>query len=245
MKMNLPIQKKFVKELITKKYVMLFVLIMLLSSVGVTFAAPRIASTLSSGTGYDPLSAGEQQRALNAARGGNAALNTAKTERTEVLLVERHQENKDTYRQGVWPRRSDVYIYHYDTDTLEHAVVNNATNKVDERTFRRAVQLPPTQNEIQISIDYILADPNLRLELNQWFKQLTGTDLVSADQIEGKGFIFHADSMGVENAGAAAKCGINRCVQMLIYTKDVIAFDISPVMNLSTQQLLALPLPAQ
>lgn len=226
-----------ITSFVTRKWPAIVILLVLLSSAGVTLAAPTLVNSLSSGVGYDPLSRSEQDRALNSALSALGTSGSLTSNRSEVLLVERHQETKDVYRQGVWPRRADVYIYYYDTDTLEHLVVNNQTNTIDEREALQGVQLPPTETEIQTAVNYVFSDAQLLAEMGVWFKKLTGQDLTAFDQVAAKAFIFHADSMGTANVGEAAPCGVNRCVQLLIYTKDMIAFEKSPVVNLSTEQL--------
>lgn len=218
-----------------RKWAWLVLVILLLSTAGVSFAAPNLVNNLSAGRGYDPLNNAEQQRALTAAL--NSRGSGASAARSEILLVERHQETKDVYRQGVWPRRADVYVYDYNTDSLDYFVVNNDNNQIEEHQTLKNVQLPPTENEIQIAVNQVFADAQLLTELKVWFTKLTGQELTTFDQIAAKAFIFHADSMGTADVGEAKSCGHHRCVQLLIYTKDMIAFDKSPVVNLSTDKL--------
>lgn len=234
-------------KFILRKRVLVILLILMLSSAGVSLAAPKLVSNLSSGIGYDPLNTAEQQRALDlalSAGGANGGASGSAT-RSEILLVERHQETKDVYRQGTWPRRADVYVYHYDSDTLEHRIVNLANNAIDTTEVMTDVQLPPTANEIQLAIDLAFGDPQFHSDLGVWYKELKGEELVSFDQLAAKAFIFHASAMGTANVGNASVCGIQRCIQLMVYTKDMIAFEQSAILNLSTQQFAAVLQPGQ
>lgn len=220
----------------------LFLVVLLLVTASVTFAAPGLVNSLSSGVGYDPLTTTEAQRVLTAALGINtreAQSAATSAERSEILLVERHQESKDTYQQDSWVRRADVYVYYYDRDVLEHLIVNTETNAVDERELLQDVQLPPTANEIQNAKQLAFADTAFRAELNAWFRPLTNQDLTSFDQLDAKAFIFKADSMGSTALGDAQTCGVKRCVQLLIYTQNNIAFEAAPVIDLSNQTLVS------
>lgn len=211
-------------------------------------AAPSFDNALSPGVGYDPLNVAEQQRALNMALSNSGGANggiSGSGVRSEILLVERHQESKDVYRQGVWPRRADVYVYNYDADTLEHRIVNLASNAIDATEVFTGVQLPPTTNEIQISVNLAFNHPQFHRDLAAWYKQLKGEELTSFDQLASKAFIFHASAMGTANVGNAKVCGVERCVQLMVYTKDMVAFEQSPVVNLSSQQLATVLQPGQ
>ena len=100
---------------------------LLLSITVVTLASPTTLAqfTGTAAVGYDPLTPAEQARALqNLQRKGTiaqglqlpdaaarsmttaaAAAGVPPMPAEEVLLVERHQEDKQTYAQGRWPRR--------------------------------------------------------------------------------------------------------------------------------------------
>ncbi|MFN8442684.1 MAG: hypothetical protein U0175_18055 [Caldilineaceae bacterium] len=235
-------------KFVLRKRALIVLLILILGSVSVSMAAPSFDNSLSPGVGYDPLNAAEQQRALNMALGNAGGVSggiNGSGVRSEILLVERHQESKDIYRQGVWPRRADVYVYNYDANTLEHRVVNLASNTIDVTEVFSGVQLPPTANEIQTSIDLAFNAPQFHSDLAAWYKKLKGEELVSFDQLASKAFIFHASAMGTANVGNAKVCGIERCVQLMVYTKDMIAFEQSPIVNLSSQQLATVLQPGQ
>ena len=88
----------------------------------------------------------------------------------EVLLVERHQEDKQTYAQGRWPRRADVYVYRYADDTLIRQVYNMDTNQVDQVDQVLGVQLPLTEAESQRALAIALADATMRPQLNAEFR---------------------------------------------------------------------------
>src|SRR6187431_2373891 len=96
------------------------------------WAAPGVSLLDPPRTGYDPLSPEEQEhaRAL-AVQQGEFAIAVNAASRSELLLIERHAEEKSVTQSGNWPRRADVYTYVYDNDTLLRAVVNLSSGQVD------------------------------------------------------------------------------------------------------------------
>lgn len=186
---------------------------------------------------FDPLSADEEQRILSIAvvETGTQVLQSASASQDsgpqrEVLLTERHDEPKGT--TGL--RRGDVYIYEYDSDTLLQTVVNLKTGEVDEIIRSQGVQLPLTRPEIERALALAYANPIFRRSVETLFREISGAELQSLDQLEVRAFAFHSDSMMGNVVAEAESCGINRCAQLLLYTSDDIAFEIVPVVNLST-----------
>lgn len=196
---------------------------------------------------FDPLSNDERDEVVTAALGEvsgllqptNGAVQAAST-RTETLLIERHEESKERYKNPNAPRRGDAYIYDYASDTLIRAIVNLDTGVTDEIIRSQGVQLPLTQNEIERAITLAYANTTFRQTVERQYREITGSELHSLDQLEVRAFVFHADSMIGNVLPEAETCGLNRCAQLLLYTTtDDIAFEIVPVVNLST--LLVLP----
>ena len=235
---------------------------LLLSGTAITLASPptlaQIAGTTA--TGYDPLTPAEQSRALQALQGAGTVMQglkvpdtaartgaapaggTAAAPAEEVLLVERHQEDKQTYAQGRWPRRADVYVYRYADDTLIRQVFNIDTNQIEQVDQVQGVQPPLTAAESQRALAIALADAQARPLLNAEFRLIMQQDLVSGDQLILKAMTFHADSAPGRELGEAAQCGIKRCAQLLLAAGDNVALQVIPIVDLSSGKVVqALP----
>ncbi len=153
----------------------------------------------------------------------------------EVLLVERHPVKKGAENNSV--RLADIYTYDYGTNVLHQAIVSLETNSVLSLTQNTEVQLPLTETEIQKAIDILKADEEQFKSILQEYKRITGQEYTNTDQIEIKAFAFWGNSLpGVSNS-ESLKCGVYRCAQLLIYTPDQVAFEASPVVNLSTKKV--------
>ncbi len=219
---------------------------LLLSGTAIMLASPATLAQFGGAdtVGYDPLTPAEQARALQALEGAGAVVQGLQLPGVaarsvtaagvpagppeEVLLVERHQEDKQTYAQGRWPRRADVYVYRYADDTLIRQVFNMDTNQVEQVDQVQGVQLPLTDAETQRALAIALADANARPQLDAEFRLITQQDLVSPDQVILKAMTFHADAAPGQDLGAAAQCGVKRCAQLLLAAGDNVAFRVIP-----------------
>lgn len=221
-------------------------LLALAIAVGLTFtatlawAAPALSQLQVSRTGYDPLSPEEQERSrtLASQRAEFAnALNGAS--RSELLLIERHEESKTDMRNGNWPRRADVYTYLYDSDTLLLAVVNLTSGQVSSVQTMQNVQLPLTQNETDRAIQLLLADATLMADIAGQYQTITGAGLTQPQtQLKLNALIYRADAMPNANRGAAA-CGLHRCAQFLIATDNDIVINLLPIVDLSLEAVVS------
>ena len=237
---------------------------LLLSITVLTLASPTTLAQFAgtAAVGYDPLTPAEQARALQSLQSkgaiaqnlvlpdvaaqsvtaAGAADGVPPGPAEVVLLVERHQEDKQTYAQGRWPRRADVYVYRYTDDTLVRQVYNMETNQVDQLDQVQGVQLPLTEAESQRALAIALADATMRLQLDAEFRLITQQDLVSADQLILKAMTFHADAAPGQDLGAAAQCGAKRCAQLLLAAGDNVALRVIPIVDLSSGAVVqALP----
>lgn len=153
----------------------------------------------------------------------------------EVLLVERHPVAKGMELTA--PRLADIYTYDYGQNILHKAVVSLESNKLLSLDQDKEIQLPLTENEIQKAVKILMgSEDEFKLILKE-YQQITGKPYTSQDQIEIKAFAFWGDSLpGVSNS-ASLKCGLHRCAQILIYTPELVAFEVSPVVNLSTKKI--------
>lgn len=204
------------------------------------WAAPGVTLQATTRTGYDPLAPEEQERALALADQHAAfAAPVDAASRTELLLIERHEESKAVTRSGNWPRRADVYTYIYDSDTLLLAVVNLTSGRVDSVETMQNVQLPLTQNETNRAIQLLLADSSVMAEIARQYQNITGTALTQPEaQLKFNTLIYRADSMPNANPGAAA-CGLHRCAQFLIATRNDVVINLLPIVDLSLEELVS------
>ena len=166
----------------------------------------------------------------------NPETDTSLAETIEILLIERHAVKKGEERSA--QRLVDVYSYDYMVNALNQVLINLDTNLVVSLKQDTQVQLPLTANEIQKAVDILLANQEQYQLILKEFEQITGERYTSVDQIEIKAFAFWGNSLpGVSNS-EALKCGSHRCAQLLIYTPDRVAFEVSPVVNLSTKKVV-------
>ncbi len=189
----------------------------------------------------DPLNATELSRAVSmavttpapavatsAARSLSVTANST-TPATELLLVERHLNEKD--QSG---RLADVYTYDYASNETIISVVDLDTNQIISSQRQQQLQLPLTDNELQRASDLIFADDEERGLLNTEFRRITGQTLTNPpQQLQVKAFVFHADSLPEQLNTASQQCGLHRCAQVLLYTADSVVFEVSPIVNLS------------
>ncbi|MCI0580004.1 MAG: hypothetical protein L0332_11130 [Chloroflexi bacterium] len=226
-------------------WLMLVFIAGLVATTALAVAAPAPLTRLfagDTGVGYDPLTATELERVRQEALADPAvAGQLAGVARYEVLLIERHQEEKSVYESGRWERRADVYIYNYDADTLLQAIYNLDTGAIDNVAADQGVQLPLTEQEVAQAVAIVFNDPELRAILNEAYNRITGETLASPEQVQIKAFVFHASSLPETELGAAATCGLHRCAQLLIFTGDNFAFEFLPVVNLSQQSIALVP----
>ncbi len=191
--------------------------------------------------GYDPLSVAEQDLGRSAAlRHAAVAALTAASPRFEVLLIERHPETKAVMQSGDWPRRADVYLYLYTSDTLVHAVVDLADGTVDEWRTARNIQLPLTAAEAARAVAIALADGPLAAALQREYRAVTGQRLIDAGrQLVVAPIVFRADAQPARAVGGSVDCGAQRCAQLLISTADGVVVDLSPIVNLSSESVVS------
>jgi hypothetical protein len=145
-----------------------------------------------------------------------------------VLLVERLEA-----KGGAPPRRADVYIYDYATDTLRRTVVDVASGALHSEEVVQGVQLPLTQPEVDQALAIAYADDATRALLEQRYRDIAGEVLSTMEQLHVKAFVFHADSKPEGLNDASQRCGIHRCAQLLFYTSDQVVIEIQPIVDLS------------
>lgn len=185
------------------------------------------------GMGYDPLTEAEEARIVTSLLGAERAV-----AQQEVLLVERHEDGKESYRRGQWERRGDIYVYDYGTDSLRYAVVDVATGQVLSQEEVKGVQLPLTVDEVARVLSIVDEDAALRTKLQEQYRRIAGQELTNLEQLQHKVSVFRADAMPDRVAGEAQLCGLRRCAQVLLFTANHVAFEVLPIVDLSHGRVL-------
>jgi len=121
---------------------------------------------------------------------------------------------------------------------------------VVHRSALTEVQLPLIDEEIQWATNIVFSDADARARLEEEFLRATGTELDNISQIHFKAFSFTADAVSAdarrtdvrragETSNGVARCGRSRCTQILMYTADKVVLDVSPIVDLSKNTVLA------
>ena len=221
---------------------------------GRTSVVGILAMAICGGSGaaapLDPLAVSEREaardaamRTLTAARAfssrstatatATATVKTRNAGELEMLLVERHQPDKNAVDP---PRSADVYVYDYSSDTLRHAIVDVASSRVLTTREMKGVQLPLTKNEVARAFDILLADAGARRAVSQEFSRITGRLLGGPQDMQVKAFAFLSASKPEGLNAAAMRCGMHRCAQLLLSVEDVV-LDVSPIVDLSNARV--------
>ncbi len=166
------------------------------------------------GTGRDPLTDAELDRAEQIAlnqqvrRSGEDVEGDRGPQRLAVDLAEPEADELDGASA---PRRAEVTYYDYKNDTLVIKTVNLDTGKVERTSSERGVQPPLSPDEDTEAVRILLADP-LSAGLKADYKDATGKELTSPDQLEIDSMVFRAEP-GAQPA-ALDKCGEHRCARL-------------------------------
>ena len=109
------------------------------------------------------------------------------------------------------PRRAEVRFYDYKDDALVTKTVNLDTGKVEGTGTQHGVQPPISHDEMTEAAQLLIADP-LSSGLKADYKDATGKELTSPDQLILNSMVFRA-APGAKPA-ALADCGTHRCVRL-------------------------------
>ncbi len=189
----------------------------------------------------DGLNQAERHRVLEAVRSKDPTLdyrerkqrrmarnNSFVSAEPELLLVERRPADSKTSES----RTANVYYYDYQKDQTIHCIVDAESGEVHRKIRVRNLQLPLNDNEIQRAFDIYLQSDH-RGELVDAYYQTTGQSLIDISKVQFKAYVFHASVNEALLNKKARRCGKTRCAQLLLYTEDNIAMNLSPVVSLS------------
>lgn len=149
-----------------------------------------------------------------------------------LLLLERRRA------KGSGARLADAWYYSYPRNETIHKIVDLTTGVVRSVELVIDMQLPLVDAEIDRAFDVVLSNSTYRQALEVAYLQVTGQRFSDRSQVSYKAFVFHPDTVQDGLDPAARRCGLHRCAQMLLYTHDNVALDMSPVVDLSTGKAL-------
>ncbi|MCX4765719.1 Tat pathway signal sequence domain protein [Streptomyces sp. NBC_01275] len=193
------------------------------------------------GTGRDPLTDDETKRVERLALSQslfNSSENVDGDRGPQRLGVDLAEPDADELDDPNAPRRADVTFYDYKDDTLVTKTVNLDTGKVEQTGTQHGVQPPLSTDEQTEAARLLIADP-LGAGLKADFKDATGTELTSPDQLLLASMVYRA-TPGAQSA-ALDQCGEHRCVRLLPKVKNGPWIDTrSLVIDLSTRKVAKL-----
>ncbi|MEW2402958.1 Tat pathway signal sequence domain protein [Streptomyces sp. NPDC046862] len=193
------------------------------------------------GTGLDPLTDDEMKRVEQIALNRtllNSSENAEGKRGPERLNVELAEPSEDELDDASAPRRADVRFYDYKNDTVVTKTVNLDTGKVETTDTQRGVQPPFSPAESAEAAKLLIADP-VGAGLKADYKDATGKELTSPDQLVVAGMVFRADA-GTKPE-TLAKCGEQRCVRLFTKVKNGPWIDTrNLIIDLSTRKVAKL-----
>ncbi|GHI20099.1 MULTISPECIES: hypothetical protein [Streptomyces] len=170
------------------------------------------------GIGTDPLTDAELDRARTLALGpaDTAARQDVDGDRGRPQHLGTELADPVPGREG--DRRAQVRFYDYARDELVTRTVDLATGKVVSTATSRGVQPSAHPEELRAALDLILASP-LGKGVEEDFRDATGTELKSADQLWFNGDVYrvHRERNVPE---ALSRCGEHRCVRLVTKVRN-------------------------
>ncbi|MFB8265544.1 Tat pathway signal sequence domain protein [Streptomyces sp. NPDC055955] len=186
---------------------------------GVVEAAPREGDK---GVGRDPLTDDEIRRAEQIAVAGNGLRRSARDVEGDrgPQHLSTNLSEVDPTRSGAQAaeRRAEVVYYDYKADTVVTRTVNLDSGKVETTDTAHGVQPPPSPGELREATRLLIADP-LGAGLKQDYKDATGKQLTSTDQLEPSGMVFRKETVAHVPSGLTA-CGEHRCLRVVTKVRN-------------------------
>ncbi|MER7495571.1 Tat pathway signal sequence domain protein [Streptomyces pharetrae] len=166
------------------------------------------------GIGRDPLTDDEVDRVAGLALNQRLIRSSEDVEGDrgpQRLGVDLAEPEADEVDAADGPRRADVTFYDYRDDTLVTRTVNLDTGKVERTLTQRGVQPPLSRAEDVEAAEILLADP-LSAGLKADYKDATGRELTSPDQLALTSMVY--GSVPGAQPAALDACGEHRCARL-------------------------------
>jgi hypothetical protein len=180
---------------------------------------PRVGPEPAAGTGSDPLTSAEVERARTIAVTPQLAARAEDV--TGATGPEYLSAEVDTDSAG---RRAELYYYDYRTDKLVKQVVDLTTGKLAGSFSAVRMQPPASQREVTAALDLLLADP-LAADLRDAYRKATGKELSGKQGLVADAHVYTADPADTE----ASQCGRRRCLQLVVQTEDGHFIDVNHI----------------
>ncbi len=183
---------------------------------GVVEQAPTEGET---GEGRDPLTDDETERVERLALDRQLLRSSKNVEgdqgpqRITVDLAEPETGELDDPDAS---RRAEVSFYDYEDNSLVTRTVNLDTGKIEQTDTQRGVQPPLSRDENVEAARLLIAD-RLGAGLKADYKDATGKELTTPDQLLLNSMVFRANQ---GTPAALADCGRNRCLRLFVKVKN-------------------------
>jgi hypothetical protein len=196
-----------------------------------TVSNPSPVPTGATGTGDEPLTAGEAERARAVAL--TPSLAASATDVTgkagpEFLATEIVEDESG--------RRADVYFYDYRANKLHKQVVDLRTGKLAGSYAAAGMQPPATGREVTTALDLLLAAPQAA-ELRSRYATATGKAFTGPADIHVTAHTYEARPADAD----AKQCATHRCVRLVVETPDGTFVDVNDmIIDLSGRAVVRL-----
>ncbi|WP_436532176.1 hypothetical protein [Actinoplanes sp. HUAS TT8] len=170
---------------------------------------PSPVPEAATGTGSDPLTTGEVDKARAAALTPQLAADaqdvTGKAG-PEYLAAELDADGG---------RQAELYYYDYKSEKLFKQVVDLKTGKLAKSYSAAGMQPPASPQEAKVALELFVANP-LSADFKEAYRKATGQTFNGTDGIEPIAHIYTAKPADQ----GANQCGKSRCVQLIVKTAD-------------------------
>ncbi|MDI6098155.1 hypothetical protein QLQ12_06005 [Actinoplanes sp. NEAU-A12] len=162
------------------------------------------------GSGSDPLTSGELEKARTVAL--TPELASGAEDVTGKAGPEYLSAEIDVEAGG---RQAELYYYDYKTDKLIKQVVDLTTGKLAQSFSAAGMQPPASEQETKAALGLLVADP-LGAGFKESYRKATGKELNGTD-----GLVATAHTYTAKPADqGASQCGNSRCVQLIVKTEN-------------------------
>lgn len=198
------------------------------------------AAPEATGTGNDPLTDAEIERAQRLALSSDRQLRAAGEDvrgrgGKPQFLTTALADPEGTGAE----RRADILFYDYGDDRLVKKTVNLTTGRVERTSSTRGVQPPPAGPESREALKVLLADP-LGQGVRQDYRSATGRPLTDDRQLRVQGMTYDTPPPG--DTGLADCDGRHRCVRLFTSVRNGPWIDtLKFVIDLSDRSVHRLP----
>ncbi|GIF02672.1 hypothetical protein [Actinoplanes siamensis] len=203
---------------------------------GVAAEQPRVSHPSpvpepASGTGSDPLTGTEVDRARAAALTPELAAGAKDVNGKpgpEYLAAELDADGTG--------RQAELYYYDYASEKLFKQVVDLTTGKLAKSFSAAGMQPPASAQEAKAALDLLVADP-LGADFKAAYRKATGQDLSGTAGLVPTAHIYTSKPAD----RGATQCGKSRCVQLIVKTADGHFINVTDiVVDLSGRQVARL-----